>query len=54
MGINAKPDTVQDLVQNILKFWCKKVTIDYCNKKIDHLFKVIDAAIALNGKATGL
>ena len=30
------------------------VTIEYCNKKIDHTIKVFDEIIRLNGKPIGL
>ena len=32
-----KPRNERQLIAGILKFWREKVTIDYCNKKIDHL-----------------
>ncbi len=50
----VKPTTVAQLMQGVLEFWNDKVTIQYCNSKIDHLDKVIYTCIALNGKATGL
>ena len=54
IGEVTKPNTMQELVHGILEFWNEKVTIEYCNSKINHLFKVIDTTIALNGQATGL
>ena len=45
---------MQQLIQGIIKFWDEIVTVEYCNKKIDHLNKVIDTIILLKGKASGL
>ena len=47
------PYTKQELIIGIRQFWRRKVTIKYCNKKINHLGKVITKAIALAGTATG-
>ena len=54
IGYYVKPNTVQELVQGIIKFWNDIVTIDYCNSKINHIYKVIDTIILLEGKASGL
>ena len=54
IGLVVKPRTLQELSQGIIKFWREQVTIEYCNRKIDHLHRVIDTVIALKGKATGL
>lgn len=43
-----------ELIHGINKFWREVVTVDYCNSKIDHLYRVIDSIILLNGKASGL
>jgi transposase len=50
----AQPRNVQGLVNSILYFWHNKVTIEYCNSKINHLNKVLRRVIELNGKATGI
>lgn len=50
----VRPTTMQQLIQGILEFWHDKVTVDYCNSKINHLDRVIKTCIALNGRATGL
>jgi hypothetical protein len=50
----AQPNTVNDLVEGIKRFWNTIVTIEYCNSKINHLNKVIQRVISLNGRATGL
>ena len=51
----VQPTTKDELVNGIQTFWSnKKNDIKYCNKKIDHLYKVIDRCIALTGNATGL
>ena len=54
IGEVTKSNMIQELVHSLLEFWNEKITIKYCNSKINHLFKVIDTAIALNGQATGL
>lgn len=48
----TKPKTKDKLVAGILTFW-ETVTVDKCNKYIDHLKKVIPRVIELNGDATG-
>lgn len=47
-----KPRTKEELVQGILKFW-ETVTVQKCNKYINHLNKVIPRVIELRGDATG-
>lgn len=49
-----KPNTKQELIDGIKEFWNNKVTVPYCNSKIDHLQKVLFTIIRLNGKPTGL
>lgn len=49
-----KPNNRDELIAGILHFWRNRVTVEYCNKKIDHLQKVLHTIIKLNGKATGL
>lgn len=49
-----KPQTKEELVNGIMEFWNTKVTIKYCNSKINHLQKVLPQIIILNGKPTGL
>jgi len=47
--------TKNELINGITTFWNnKRYDLDYCNKKIDHLYKVIDRLVALTGVATGL
>ena len=48
-----KPNNLAQLKKAIFKFCEEKVTIDYCYKKIDHLFKVRDKVIVLKGRASG-
>ena len=48
----VKPKTKQDLIDGILQFW-ETVTIEKCNKYINHLRKVIPRVIELDGAATG-
>ena len=47
-----KPKTKDELVQGIVKFW-DTVTIEKCNRYINHLKKVIPRVIELEGDATG-
>ena len=48
----VKPKTKQELIDSILQFW-ETVTVDKCNKYINHLNKVIPRGIELEGAATG-
>ena len=51
----AEPKSEQQLVNGIKKFWKDMVTIDYCNKKIDHVVdKVIDKFIEIHGEPSAL
>ena len=44
-----------ELIIKISKWWnSKKNDLEYCNKKFDHLKRVIDMCIAMAGQATGL
>ena len=54
IGKYVKPSTMQDFINGIITFWNEKVTIDYCNRSIDHLYKVIDTILLLDGRASGL
>ncbi|CAF1110770.1 unnamed protein product [Brachionus calyciflorus] len=49
-----KPNSLSDLIIGINRFWDQTVTVDYCNRKIDHIFRVINKTIEYNGQATGL
>ena len=51
---NIKPNNHQELCNGIQKFWNTVVTVDYCNKKIDHIERVLKNIIHLEGKATGM
>ena len=48
----AGPTTTQ-LIRVINKFWDNTMTVELCNKYIDHIFKVAPAVVLLEGKATG-
>ena len=50
----VKPNNKQELIDGIENFWIEKVTIDYCNSKINHLNRVLKQIIVLNGKPTGM
>ena len=47
-----KPWTKQELIDGILKFW-ETVSIEKCNKYINHLNKVVTRVIELEGATTG-
>ena len=47
-----KPRTKDELIKGIEKFW-GTVTVEKCNKYINHLGKVIPRVIELEGSATG-
>jgi len=49
----TKPNTIQELIQSIMRFWNEVVAVEYCNSKIDHMAKVIDSIFVLKGKASG-
>ena len=48
----VKPRTKDELVDGISKFW-ETVTVEKCNRYINHLKKVIPRVIELNGEPTG-
>ena len=49
----VKPTTKQELVDGIKKFWAKKITVEKCNKYVDHvLFDAIPDVIVARGGAT--
>ena len=51
----VKPDNAMQLIIGIYNFWNTFVTVDYCNRKIDHVKNtVIPKVIEINGKPTGL
>jgi len=47
-----KPRSKQELMDGIVKFW-RTITIAKCRKYINHLHKVIQKVIELNGETTG-
>jgi hypothetical protein len=49
-----KPNNMESLIEGIIYFWNNVVTVEYCNSKIDHLDRVLNEIIKLNGLATGL
>ena len=48
----VKPTTKQELINGIVQFW-ETVTVEKCNKYINHLKKVVPRVIELQGTATG-
>lgn len=49
----VKPSNKMQLINGIQKFW-SGIDSYYCQKKINHLQKVLKKAIVLKGKPTGL
>jgi len=49
----VKPRNKDELVNGIKTFW-KTVTIEKCNKYIDHLYKVLPVVVTRNGQASGM
>ena len=49
----VKPQTKDELVAGIKKFWARKVTVDKCTRYIDHVVnKVIPAVVEARGATT--
>lgn len=49
----VKPQTKQELVASIKKFWARKVTVDKCMRYINHVLnEVIPAVVEARGAAT--
>ena len=49
-----KPKNLFELIEGIKTFWHDFVNVGYCDKKIDHVYRVVNRVIELNGKASGL
>ena len=49
----AKPSNIAQLANSICDFWKSTVTLDYCNKTIDHLYTVRKMVISLKREVTG-
>lgn len=53
LASKVKPQTKQQLVDGIRKFWTEKLTADKCSRYIDHVLKkVILAVVEARGAAT--
>ena len=48
----AKPRNQADLIHAIQTFWKSKLTINLCNKYIDHLYKVVPIVVEKKGEAS--
>jgi len=49
------PATENDLVREAKNWWNSKMNnVTYGNKKIDHIYRVVDRVIAFAGRACGL
>ena len=49
----SEPRTKEELIDAITSFWYSTMTVELCNKYIDHVYKAAPVCIAMNGKATG-
>ncbi|CAB1313340.1 unnamed protein product [Coregonus sp. 'balchen'] len=49
---SAKPTSKDELVKAIKTFWLEKLTIQQCNKYMDHLSKVLPVVVELGGSAS--
>ena len=49
----AGPTTKEELIRVINEFWANTMTVDLCNRYINHIFKVAPVVVLLEGKATG-
>ena len=45
----CKPTTAKELKEGILHYWKHILTIDLCNKFIDHIYTQLHEVIASNG-----
>ena len=55
MILKERQTGARQKIRKIVKWWkSKENDLEYCNKKFDHLPKVIDMCIAMAGAATGL
>ena len=48
-----EPRTKDELVDAITQFWYRQMTVDLCNRYIDHIYKVAPVCVLMRGKATG-
>ena len=51
--IASQHHTLEELIYGVKIFWKKNEDVAYCNKKKDHIEKVINKMIFLTRKATG-
>ena len=47
------PTSQNELVQSIVKFWNSHLTVEQCNRYIDHVFRVIPKVIEAKGSFSG-
>ncbi|KAH3889202.1 hypothetical protein DPMN_013441 [Dreissena polymorpha] len=47
------PRPKEELQASLENFWRNEMTVELCNRYIDHCFKVAPVCIAMKGKATG-
>lgn len=48
-----EPRTKEELITAIERFWTEKMTVEQCNRYIDHVYKVAPTCVLMKGKATG-
>ncbi|KAH3894901.1 hypothetical protein DPMN_019061 [Dreissena polymorpha] len=47
------PRTKEELKASLENFWRNEMTVELCNRYIDHCYKVAPVCLAMEGKATG-
>ena len=47
------PRTQNELVATLLRFWSNHLTVDQCNRYINHIYRVIPKVIAVDGGYSG-
>ena len=48
-----EPTTKDALVQHTMNFWYTEMSVETCNRYIDHNFKVVPVIVLMGGRATG-
>lgn len=54
LRLDVKPRNRDQMIGGIVFFWDNFVIVEYCNLKIDHLYRVRKRVIEVDGKPTGL
>lgn len=51
--VRIQPHNKDELIQTIQEFWTSTMTVELCNRYINHVFKVAPVVMKIDGKATG-